>query len=349
MNYSFLNPVKETLLSIDDKLDRNTVLDNIITLRATLNDKNKGIPEKRIAGNLLLGTWSIRAMGAGMFEGRMTEALYYIAEIVARYDLIILQDLKDNHTELSNLCRILGDDWGLFTGLIIDPASGNREWLAFLYDKRTVTFRNIAIQLVMPQPEHRSGITASPYFLRFQSACFLFDVCSMKLFTGLAAKNTELYQRRTEELAGMTNLLKTEFVEKNECNNLFIFGDFNVPNRHSDRYKAITGETYRMPESLLKDNLPGHIGQDRSCAQVIHYNRFNDVTFRKAGTFNYFDVVFDNYKTYAKRARKHSAKVTSQKTFDEFKTYQMSDHLPIWIEMNTDHAENYLQLLKTKD
>lgn len=349
MNYSFLNPVKETLLSIDDKLDRNTVVDNIITLRAALNDKNKGIPEKRIAGNLILGTWNIRALGAGLFEGRMTEALYYIAEIIARFDLLIIQDLKDNHQELSNLCRILGDDWGQFTGLIIDPASGNREWLAFLYDKRTVTFRNIAVQLNMPQPAHKSSITSSPYFLRFQSACFLFDVCSMRLFHGVAAKNSELYQRRAQELATMVQWVKEQYIETNQCNNLFVFGDFNVTNRHNEAYKAMTIDVFRMPESLLKDNLPGHIGQDRSYAQVIHYNRFNDVTFRKAGIFNYYDVVFDNYKTYARRAKKHSAKVTTQKAFDEFKTYQMSDHLPIWIEMNTDHAENYLHLLKTKD
>lgn len=350
MNYFYLNPVKEQFLFIDDKADRNTVIDNLITLRAALSDKNKGIPEKKLTGNLILGTWNIREFGNSKYEGRMVESLYYIAEIISRFDLIAIQEVRDNLNDFNSICRILGNDWGVFTSVVTIGASGNKERLAFLYDKRTVSFRNIAGQVILPDTGDTTQFARSPYIVRFQSGWLKFDICTAHIYYGNATKTSDEYHRRVGEISELVDFFARHYVEKKEANNLFILGDFNIEDRKSETYKAATSSVFQIPAAILKENLPGsNVKQDKIYDQILYYNRYNDITFRKAGIFNFFDVVFDNYKTYAKRARKHSGKVTTQKAFDDFKTYQMSDHLPLWVEMNTDHTESYLEMLKHKE
>src|SRR5687768_750700 len=110
-------------------------------IREALNDSEKGIPEKKLTGNLLLGTWNIRELGNTKYGGRMVESLYYIAEILSRFDLVAVQEVRDNLADFDNICRIMGNDWGVFTSVVTVGKTGNSERLAFLYDKRTVSFR----------------------------------------------------------------------------------------------------------------------------------------------------------------------------------------------------------------
>src|SRR5688500_7057808 len=104
MNYYYLNPLKEQLLFIEDDDDRNAVIENIIRLRKSLS---ANIPEKRISDNLILGTWNIREFGNTKYNGRMTEAYYYIAEIISRFDLIALQEVRDDLSDINTVCKIL--------------------------------------------------------------------------------------------------------------------------------------------------------------------------------------------------------------------------------------------------
>ena len=90
MNYYYLNALGEQPLYIEDKKDRDAVIDNIIRLREQLNDKKAGIPEKKLTGNLILGTWNLRELGNTKYGGRMPESLYYIAEIISRFDLVAI-------------------------------------------------------------------------------------------------------------------------------------------------------------------------------------------------------------------------------------------------------------------
>lgn len=72
-------------------------------------------------------------------------------------------------------------------------------------------------------------------------------------------------------------------------------------------------------------------------------------TFKNAGIFNFYKTVFNDLNTYSARINKHVKKpIGSEQDFKDFKTYQMSDHLPLWVEMNTDHAESYLGMIMNK-
>ena len=62
-------------------------LENLLVLRHALDEN---VPRKQMESNLLLATWNIREFGSDKYGGRSLEALYYIAEIVNRFDLIAI-------------------------------------------------------------------------------------------------------------------------------------------------------------------------------------------------------------------------------------------------------------------
>ncbi len=350
MNYYFLNPQKAQPLFIEEKADRDAVIENIKNLRTALADPKTGIPEKKLSGNLILGTWNIREFGNTKYNGRMTESLYYIAEIISRFDLIAIQEVRDDLKDIDSVCRILGSSWGIFTSLVTTGKSGNKERLCFLYDKRTVTFRNIAGQIVLPENndlEHQ--FARSPYIIRFQSGWLKFDICTVHIYYGKVSKTSTEYERRVKEISELGKYLKSSYIDKKQAYNLFVVGDFNIEDKGSDTYKAATASIFKVPDAILKNNLLGtNVKRDKIYDQILYYNKFKDVTFKNAGIFDFYNTIFNSFGNYAERIAKHNPAVTEKK-FNDFRTYQMSDHLPMWVEMDTDHTVQYLNLLKKQE
>lgn len=349
MNYFYLNPIKENILFISNAAHRKTVIDNIIKLRKRLSSKTNGIPEKKLTGNLILGTWNIRELGNTKYGGRMEESIFYIAEIISRFDLVAIQEVRDNLGDFERVMRVLGKDWGVFISTVTEGTSGNKERLAFLYDKRTVSFKNIAGQIIIPGKSNTVQFARAPYVIRFQSGWLNFDICTTHIYYGKDSKNSPEYKRRVKEISTLVGFCKKYFIDKKQSNNLFILGDFNIENKTADTYKAATSSDFKIPDAILKSNLAGtNVKRDKIYDQILYYNRFEDIQFKNAGIFDFYDTVFDKLSTYLERINQHYEKgISTQKEFDDFKTYQMSDHLPMWVEMNTDNAEAYLEYIKS--
>ncbi|MGD8929184.1 MAG: hypothetical protein PVI22_09440, partial [Lysobacterales bacterium] len=64
----------------------------------------------------------------------------------------------------------------------------------------------------------------------------------------------------------------------------------------------------------------------------------------RAGVFDYFDTVFrnDEEAIYHPFMRKPDNPNEFYSSYTTWRTYQMSDHLPMWIELHIDFAEEYL-------
>ena len=79
----------------------------------------------------------------------------------------------------------------------------------------------------------------------------------------------------------------------------------------------------------------------------------------KAGVFNYYQVVFTeedepvysdalqkliDFKAKNKPAKvaKKTKKTPAIPKFGQWRTFQMSDHLPLWVELRTDFSKEYL-------
>jgi hypothetical protein len=95
---------------------------DLATLRSALDDKSGGVPARALDRNLLIATWNICAFGDlteewesadGDSPKRDLHSLLCIAEIVSRFDVIAIQEARDNLKALRHLIHVLGPNWSL--------------------------------------------------------------------------------------------------------------------------------------------------------------------------------------------------------------------------------------------
>ncbi len=98
---------------------------------------------------LRLATWNIREFDSNKYGKRLEESFYYIAEIMSNFDLIAVQEVRDDITALKKVIRILGPTWSYIASDVTEGTSGNRERMTFVYNKSKIWFRNVAGELVL--------------------------------------------------------------------------------------------------------------------------------------------------------------------------------------------------------
>ena len=126
-----------SIKKIKDPIERKRVIEKLIDLRAQLD---KEIPEKTASNTLLLATWNIREFG----DNRKPESLFYIAEIISRFDLVAVQEVAGNKRGLEKVISILGKNWDYIATDSTEGSAGGQECMAFLYDTNKVNFKNLA-------------------------------------------------------------------------------------------------------------------------------------------------------------------------------------------------------------
>ena len=97
-----------------------------------------------------IATWNIREFDSASYGYRSQEAKAYIAEIISHFDLIALQEIRRDLRALEDVKRLLGPNWDYIATDITEGASGNKERMAFLFNRDKVWFRNVAGELTLP-------------------------------------------------------------------------------------------------------------------------------------------------------------------------------------------------------
>src|SRR5882762_5232427 len=98
------------------------------------------VPTKTLDQTLLIASWNLREFGGNKSGGREAEPLFYIAEILSRFDLIAVQEVRDNLDALDDLMYRLGGWWKYLVSDVTFGAQGNNERHAFVYDTRKLSF-----------------------------------------------------------------------------------------------------------------------------------------------------------------------------------------------------------------
>ena len=99
------------------------------------------IPPSRLDETLNVATWNVREFGR---KRRKKAAIHLIAEIMGQFDLIALTELRDDISDLVRVLEILGPYWKVVYSDFNSDMAGNRERIAYVYDKRAVTFTGLA-------------------------------------------------------------------------------------------------------------------------------------------------------------------------------------------------------------
>src|ERR671925_261450 len=89
--------------------DARRTANGLLTLKQAFIDEQ--VPERRRSSKLLLATWNIREFESAKYGKRQREALYYIAEIIDHFDIVAVQEVRDDLSSLEKVMDILGGQW----------------------------------------------------------------------------------------------------------------------------------------------------------------------------------------------------------------------------------------------
>src|SRR6185503_18391982 len=140
-------PYYHPLELITDLPERKRIIDNILALRLELK---KQVPPKTDRQTLLIATWNLREFSK---RTRIDEAYYYLAEIVASFDLVALEEVGSDLGSLTRLMYLLGNDWNYLVTDSTEGAQGGGERLAFVFQNSKVRFDHIAGEIVLPDDD----------------------------------------------------------------------------------------------------------------------------------------------------------------------------------------------------
>jgi len=345
-------------LKKEDEDDKRTI-ERLLLLREQLRREiPKGIPERTQKRTLLLATWNIREFDAKTYGLRLDEAIYYIAEIIDCFDLVAVQEVNKDLEGLKRLMKILGENWDyIFTDTTLGKR-GNEERMAFLFDKRKVTFGGLAGELVLPDEEKEGKrilvrqLARTPFICGFKAGWTRFMLATVHILYGSGEVEP---QERIDEIKQVALRLKEMTVDEDAwARNLILLGDFNIFKPENKTFQEIVNAGFVIPPELQK--LPSNVGQDRHYDQIAFMNRKGSLEWTgKAGVFDYYQTVFRDTPEDEEIYRKHmtnydvttdgmprteKSKAVYYKTW---RTYQMSDHFPMWVELKIDYSDEYLK------
>ena len=325
--YSSLKP--------EEPADRRTA-DGLLRLRAALCEQ---IPAKTTDETLLLATWNIRAFGAIEEDGRNREALFYIAEIISHFDLVAVQEVRGDLSGLDQLMTILGSWWRYLVTDVNYGTSGNQERVAFLYDQRKVYFGGLAGEIVPPSVKQSGKLSTptafarSPFIVGLRAGWFKFSICTSHLFYGDPKADDP---QRVDEMKNLVDLLKKRIKAKDRsARNIIILGDFNIFSSDDEEFKSLY-KAFKTPQRLSKEMTNQSRTKPFDQIAFLSPDVDNHIENARGGVFNPYDYVYrtEDAKLYMKDKKASS--------FSTWRSYRLSDHLPLWTEVHVDFGEEYL-------
>lgn len=379
-----------------DSSSRRRAIRNIKRLRTSLEET---IPQKTAHGTLVLGTFNIRNFDDNRFGNgpRLDESFFYLAEIIAAFDAMAVQELNRDTRPLERLMDILGHEWDYIVTDITEGRSGNTERLGFIFNKEKVSFKGIAGELVLPDKDLISNVTKryqfsrTPFACSFQSGWLKFMFATVHIYYGKQSKSSNEYKRRVKEIQAVAKAYAKR--AKADDYNYVLVGDFNIDKLNDPTGDALEGAGFE----IFRNKKGSNRTQNKFYDQISFMVREGELRLADSenahGVYDAFTTVFrdedfDDYDSEVRatltakirRTRKElerwkakspsqrrttkikslkkdiekttgirSKKASRREYYErEWRTYQISDHLPLWVELDVDFTDDYLNRLRSK-
>jgi hypothetical protein len=338
----------------------------------------QGIPPKLLDRNLLIGAWNIRHLTSYHEDkdwqavprlppempkehqkpestSRDPFALHFMARIIARFDVVLLTEVRAQAKAVRAIHEILGSNWGLLIQDISEARHGS-ERLVYFFDRRKVTPSGLVCEIVLPA-SMRVGTQGSsrkvggrqfarpPYVAGFECGSLAFTLVALHIKSGRGGPIT-----RERELTSIAERLRSWLVRRDQwAPNLIALGDFQLydekerPYKDNPMYRAFTSTNLYIPEPLrrIRSTIFGEPGV--SCGLAWFEDSFG-LKVLDAGNFDFMDVLEETrFKDFgfAQINVQTSVPDVWQYIPDEEqrrKAYAMgkyiSDKLPLWVEFS---------------
>lgn len=305
------------------------VVEDIVRLRRRLDQVD--VPPRRTDHNFILGTWNIRSLG-GYFDGwaenpgspkRNLRGLALIAEVIRRFDVVAIQEVRRDTSALRLLVRrFLGPTWSVMMSDVTAGDKGNTERSAYLYDTRRVQPSGLAGEIVLPPTANgdpQEQFDRTPYLVGFIAGGERFALLTAHIRYGedLRARVPEL--RKLARFTAEEIRDRSRFANAEEAN-LIVLGDFNTDrDEENDLFEVFLEQGLWVPYELR--DLKTTYGRDAKHYDQIGWFR-EDMALQptgRAGVVDFAGAVFRELTPFQM-------------------TFRVSDHFPLWAEFSTDRS-----------
>jgi endonuclease/exonuclease/phosphatase family metal-dependent hydrolase len=291
------------------------------------------IPARQVDRNVLLATWNLRAFGSVTEKWRSEPSdsprrdlfdLRCIAEIVSRFDVVAIEEAREDLTALRLVLEALGQSWALIATDVTRGRAGNSERLVFLFDTRRLKPSGLAGELVVAL-EEETDVSASglerqfartPYAVSFTTGREELTLVVLHVIWG--KDEAERVPELREIAAWLADWPRRE---ETWSKNLIALGDFNV--NKGPLYDALTATGLTTPDELT--DIPRTIfdapGKQHFYDQIAWFAENGSrsvlsLDFLSAGSFDFVPLLQGGF------------------TIPQL-SWKISDHYPLWVEFST--------------
>ncbi|UCE36038.1 MAG: DUF4332 domain-containing protein [Thermoplasmata archaeon] len=306
--------------------DLNDELDHI-----RIHQVHRKIPQKS-PDKVLVATWNIRQLTGGS-SIRDQKDYRLIAEIIKPFDIVAIQEVKDNLGGLRSVMQYLPANYKV----IFTDRAGNTERLAYIYDTNIVKPTELAGELVLLDYEREKialpniqqefvGFNRNPFQVSFQAGEFGFVLVNVHTYYGSATVGSEGYNRRLLETFALAKWAGTRVKSRNVYDSdIILLGDFNLPKmKESDPiYQQLEEFGLRLPKypTEMGTSLDGLKDYD----QIAFFPDNTDEEFQElSGVFDFDDALFPDLWNNVPEGE-----------FKDFVKNHISDHRVLWAAFGT--------------
>ncbi len=170
--------------------------------------------------------------------------------------------------------------------------------------------------------------------------------------------------QRVEEIRAISKYLGKQAEEAAEQERAtFLLGDFNIVHKDHKTMESLKEGGFKTPSNLYK---PSNALGTKYYDQIAFYEDKGLIDFVQApkaegqignaGVFDIFEELmreqdYPNYKGATDAAfdsAEKDRKMSKEKFYLDWRTYQISDHKPMWVRVQVNSSNDYLEELKTR-
>ena len=295
------------------------------------------VPAKELDRNLLVGTWNIRAFGGLTDKWRSQQGdsprrdrfdVRCISEIVSRFDVVAIQEVRGNLTALRAMLRTLGPDWAFLVTDVTRGREGNNERMAFVFDSRRVRPSGLAGELVVDMESTlRLGPKAldrqfarTPYAASFTAGAQSFVLVTLHVIYGDE-------RARMKELHAIAHWL-ANWGERDDDwrKNVLALGDFNIDHAHGPLQNAFVSTGLHpadglagLPRTIFDEPQAGHYYDQIAWFTDPKKGPALTLSCRGAGHVDFVPVL--------------GGKMTKTEL-----SWHVSDHYALWVEFSVRNS-----------
>lgn len=286
----------------------------------------RAIPDKQ-AGRVLVATWNVANFGTQEREDRH---LQLIAEVMSWFDIVAVQELKENFGHLDDVARQLGPPYKM----LFSDSSGNGERMGFLYDSKKLRLLEEIGEIAFPAAQLKNvklpgvnqtfdGFDRTPYLAAFQAGKTSLMMVNVHLFFG--SESARDMNRRALETFAVAKWARARQKSKfSFARNVFAMGDFNMPKKKAGDpvFDALTKLGLELPAH--SSEIGSNLSSDRHYDQIAYFPGESKNPISSAvGIFDFDGAIFPTLWKDGNNV----------KNFRAYLRYYISDHRPMWIQL----------------